>query len=73
MEVLYIATVYIYTSDTLKCREFLAQLGSVRVRMRNLRPCDNRETPLRLNLREAVSREIITDLDSINALIERHI
>ena len=38
---------YNLTSDTLKC-----QLGSVRVRMRNLRPRDNRETPLRLNLRE---------------------
>ena len=31
-------------------------IRSVRVRMHNLRPCDNVETPLPLNLREAVSK-----------------
>ena len=33
------------TSDTLKCRSFLAQLGA---RMRNLRPCDNGKFPFSL-------------------------
>ena len=33
---------YNITSDTLKCRSFLAQLGA---RMRNLRPCDNGKFP----------------------------
>ena len=42
---------------------------ATRVRMRAHRV---RMRDLRLNRREAVSREIITDLDSINAFIERH-
>ena len=33
------------TSDTLKCRSFLAQLGA---HMRNLRPCDNGKFPFSL-------------------------
>ena len=35
VSILFLHTIFSMTSDTLKCREFHAQLGSVRVRMRN--------------------------------------
>ena len=47
-EATVICTHYDLTSDTLKCRSFLAQLGA---RMRNLRSCDNGKFPFQFDLR----------------------
>ena len=46
--IIKVSMILCITSDTLKCRSFLAQLGA---RMRNLRPCDNGKFPFQFDLR----------------------